>query len=436
MFDAVVNHVSASHPWFRSFLAGEEPFVDWFPTEDPSTDLSAVVRPRATPLLTPFETAHGTRHVWTTFSADQIDLDYANPDVLLAVVRVLLEYVRRGAEILRLDAVTFLWKEVGTSCVHHPNTHRILKLMRAAMEAVAPRVVLLTETNVPHLENVGYFGSGFDEAQMVYNFALPPLVLHAFHTGDATRLQQWARGLGTPSDETTFFNFLASHDGIGVRPVEQILPKADVTALVERVRGHGGLVSMKRNSDGSESPYELNISYFDALSDPASDEGLERQVARFMTAQAIMLALAGVPGIYVHSLLGSRSAHAEVERTGRARSVNRAKFDLAELERELGDPSSIRTRVLDAFRALLRARRSRPEFSPQAAQEVLDTPVAVFGVRRGDDVYCFHNLSDAPVTVHPSVLPARARDLATGAEVPTAGGLQLAPAMHSWIVRA
>jgi sucrose phosphorylase len=306
--------------------------------------------------------------------------------------------------------------------------------MRAVMEAAAPRVVLLTETNVPHQENIGYFGSGFDEAQMVYNFALPPLVLHAFHTGDAAQLQQWARGLATPSDQTTFFNFLASHDGIGVRPVEQILPRADVCALVERVRAHGGLVSMKRNSDGSESPYELNIGYFDALSDPSSDEGVEPQVSRFMTAQAIMLALAGVPGIYVHSLLGSRSSHAEVERTGRARSINRAKFDLVDLERELGDPSSIRSRVLDAFRALLRARRSHRAFAPQAAQEVLDTPAAVFGVRRGREVYCLHNLSEEPVIVERTVLPESARDLVTGRDVSIVDGLRLGPASFAWIV--
>lgn len=433
MFDAVVNHISASSTWFQGFLAGESPYDDYFITVDPTVDLSSVVRPRATPLLTPFETADGTKHVWTTFSADQIDLNYANPDVLLEVVDVLLGYIERGAEIIRLDAVTFLWKEIGTSCVHHANTHRILKLMRAVVEHVSPHVVLLTETNVPHAENIGYFGSGRDEAQMVYNFALPPLVLHSFHTGDATELQAWARGLVTPSDETTFFNFLASHDGVGVRPVESILPRAAVDAMVERVRSHGGLISMKRNTDGTESPYELNISYFDALSDPASDEPLARQVTRFMTAQAIMLALAGVPGIYVHSLLGSRSSHQAVEQTGRARSINRAKFELDTLEQELSNDASLRRRVLDRFRTLLQVRRRHGEFDPWAAQEVLDTPAGVFGIRRGDRVTCFHNVTEAVQVVPAALLPSAARDLLTDDAVDVHRGLELQPLETRWL---
>lgn len=433
MFDAVVNHVSASSHWFQGLLAGEAPYDAYFITVDPEVDLSAVVRPRATPVLTPFETDQGTKHVWTTFSADQLDLDYANPDVLVEVVHVLLEYVERGAEIIRLDAVTFLWKEIGTSCVHHPNTHRILKLMRAVMEHVAPHVVLLTETNVPHQENIGYFGNGRDEAQMVYNFALPPLVLHSFHTGNASQLQAWARGLGTPSDETTFFNFLASHDGIGVRPVEQILPRDAVDALVERVRAHGGLVSTKRNSDGSESPYELNITYFDALSDPASDERIERQVERFMTAHAIMLAMAGVPGIYVHSLLGSRNTHDEVARTGRARSINRAKFALSDLERELGDRDSLRSRVLEGFRTLLRARRGDAAFSPRSSQEILDTPAGVFSLLRGDRVYCLHNLTAESQRISATTLPSAVHDMLAGKPLALATGLQLAPFETRWL---
>jgi glucosylglycerate phosphorylase len=399
MFDAVVNHVSQASEWFRGFLRDDSRYRDYFIVIDPDTDLSGITRPRTSPLLIPFETPSGTKHVWTTFSSDQIDLNYENPELLLEIVRVLLEYVAKGAEIIRLDAVTYLWKEVGTSGVHHPKTHRVMQLCRSVMDTVAPQVVLLTETNVPHEENVSYFGDGYNEAQMVYNFALLPLVLYSFMNEDAGALGTWAAGLKTPSTETAFFNFLASHDGIGVRPVESILGRQAIMELVERVKAHGGLVSFKTNAGGSQSPYELNINYFDALSLPKGDEPLELQVARFMSAQAIMLSLAGVPGIYVHSLLGSRSFHEGVKRTGHNRAINREKFELEPLEAELDDPESLRYKVFTRFKRLLEVRTREPAFHPQAAQRILQSPKEVFALRRGegeDSIFCFHNVSAKP----------------------------------------
>jgi len=397
---------SAQSEWARAFRAGDSAYEDYFITVEPDIDLSQVVRPRAKPLLTPVEAVGGERLVWTTFSPDQFDLNYANPEVLLEIIDVLLLYVERGAEVIRLDAIAYLWKEIGTSCIHLEETHRVVKLFRAIFDAVAPGVILITETNVPHEENVSYFGDGadkrhpWDEAQMVYQFPLPPLVLHAFHTGDATTLSEWATELDTPSDGTTFFNFLASHDGVGVRPVEDILGPAEVQALVERTLAHGGYVSYKTNVDGSQSVYELNISYFDALSDPNADEPLDLQVRRFLASQAIMLSLAGVPGIYVHSLFGSRSYRAGVEQTGRYRSINREKFRRDELERALADPSSLRHRVFYPYLHLIRTRAAHPAFHPNGAQQVIFGNNALFTLQRTspdgvEHTLCIHNVSDA-----------------------------------------
>ena len=440
MFDAVINHVSASHPWFQAFLRDEAPYRDYFITVEDDADLSRVVRPRTSPLTTPFETRAGTRHVWTTFSADQVDLNYANPEVLLEIVNVVLAYVARGASILRLDAVTYLWKEAGTTCVHLPRTHEVMRLLRSVIDAVAPHVVLLTETNVPHDENVAYFGDGHDEAHMVYNFALPPLVLHTFAHGDATALRSWAAALTTPSDATCFFNFLASHDGIGVRPVEALLSPGEIAALAERVRAHGGLVSYRSHPDGSQSPYELNVSFFDALSDPRGPEGLATQVERFMCAQAIMLALAGVPGIYLHSLIGARSHREGVRASGHARAINREKLSLERLRAELADERGIRAGVLGRYRALLRARRSEGAFHPTAPQRVLDTANGVFALRRGPpgaSVTCLHNVGDrpAPIELGDVGLPAGgATDLTTGRSLPLdEGSLTLAPYAVAWL---
>src|SRR5437588_7624959 len=344
MFDAVFNHVSASSAWFRGFLAGEPRYRDWFITVADDPDLSRVVRPRTLPLLTTFATAGGPARVWTTFSADQVDVDVRNPDVLLALLDVLLFYLARGARFIRLDAIAYLWKEIGTPCIHLPQTHRVVQLMRAVLDQVAPRALLITETNVPHRDNVAYFGDGGNEAQLVYNFALPPLVLHSIANGSAEALSRWASGLALPSDRVTFLNFLASHDGIGVNPVRGILGDAEIDALVQLAPAHGGYVSYKHNPDGTRSPYELNVSYFDALSDPAADEPLDRQVARFAVAHAIMLALPGMPGLYFHSLFGSRGDRAGAEASGIPRRVNRQKLVRPELERELDDPAPRRAR--------------------------------------------------------------------------------------------
>ncbi len=404
MFDAVINHISRQSDWFQAFVAGDPAFADAFIVVEPGTDLSEVVRPRALPLLTAVQTASGEKLVWTTFSTDQIDLNFADPNVLLRIIDLLLLYVKHGAEIIRLDAIAYLWKKIGTSCIHLEETHRVVKLFRAVLDAVAPGVMLITETNVPHEENISYFGDGTDEAQLVYQFPLPPLVLHTMSSGDATHLTGWAAGLSLPSDQTTFYNFLASHDGIGVRPVEGILREAEVQALVDRTQAHGGHVSFKTNADGSESVYELNISYFDAISDPEGGEPLALQVDRFMVSQSIMLALQGVPAIYMHSYFGSRNDYEGVERTGRYRSINRETFRRSELERALSDPTSLRARVYTAYRRLLDVRKQHPAFHPNGPQRVLSLDPSVFAVLRTapdgkERILCLHNVTASPVTI-------------------------------------
>ncbi len=398
MFDGVINHASAQGEWFQAFLRDEAPYRDYFLTVTGNPDLSNVVRPRTLPLLTEFQTAAGPRNAWTTFSADQVDLDFHNPAVLLEIFDILLEYAQRGAQFLRLDAIAYLWKEIGTPCIHLPQTHAAIQLLRAVLDEAAPHVYLITETNVPHQDNLSYFGDGTNEAQLVYNFALPPLVLHTFRSGDASALSAWAAGLALPSARTTFFNFLASHDGIGLNPARGILSPAEVDGLVEQALAHGGRISYKQNPDGTQSPYELNISYFDALSNPSIDEPVEIQAGRFLSAQAIMLALRGMPGIYFHSLVGSRNWQEGVQQTGHNRTINRQKLALANLENELAHPGSLRARVFDGYRRLLGQRAASPAFHPHGGQEILDMGRGVFAVLRAspggeERVLCLQNVT-------------------------------------------
>lgn len=403
MFDAVINHISAHSAWFAGYLRDEPRYRDYFIVLDQPVDLSGVTRPRTHPVLTTFATPTGAHRVWTTFSVDQIDLNFRNPDVLLAMIDVLLLYVARGAAYLRLDAIGYLWKQPGTTCIHLPETHAIVQLIRGVLDAVAPRVLLITETNVPHADNISYFGDGTNEAQLVYQFPLAPLVLNAFHTGSARHLQQWAASLAPPSPATTFFNFLASHDGIGVMPAVGILSPGEIDDLARTTLRHGGRVSYKTNSDGTQSPYELNITLFDALSDPATADE-ETAIARFMAAQAIMLALAGLPGIYVHSLVGSSNDLDGLARTGRARSINRQKWQRGAIDARLADAGSRARRVLTRYLHLLRQRARSSAFDPAGKQLVLrDTDMLFVLIRTAPDgsdvVCCVQNVANASQTL-------------------------------------
>ena len=405
MFDAVINHISATSDWFGRFLQDEQPYTDFFIVVDGDPDLSAVVRPRALPLLTCVTTRSSEKKVWTTFSNDQIDLNYGNPQVLIEILDTLLFYVQHGADLIRLDAIAYLWKEIGTACIHLPQTHYLVQLMRAALDEIAPHVQIITETNVPHDENISYFGDGTNEAGLVYNFALPPLVLHTLRTGDSTAISRWASGLRLPSTQVTFFNFLASHDGIGVTPAKGLIPPDDIQALVDLTLSHGGRVSYRSNQDGSQSPYELNINYFDALSDPSSEEAQETQVDRFIAAHAIMFSLVGVPGIYFHSLTGSRGWADGILETGRNRTINRQKLELDELKAQLADPASLRSQVFQQLKHLLEVRAFHPAFNPYGRQQVMDIDGRVFAVRRispggEQNILCLQNISTQQVTLY------------------------------------
>ncbi|WP_028715879.1 alpha-amylase family glycosyl hydrolase [Pantoea ananatis] len=397
MFDFVCNHMSAHSAWFKHYLAQDEGWDDFFISLPPTTDLSAVTRPRTSPLLTPFTLENGEiRFVWTTFSADQIDLNFARPRVLVRMVEVLLDYLKRGADYVRLDAVGYMWKTPGTNCIHLEKTHLLVKLFRAIADVVAPGTVIITETNVPHKDNISYFGNGQDEAQMVYQFSLPPLVLHAIHTGSARALRQWASTLQVGNGNTTFFNFLASHDGIGLNPARGILSEVEITALVRDLALEGALISYKNNPDGSTSPYEINVTYFDALNREGDDD--ETRLKRFMLAHAILLAFPGVPAVYIQSILGSRNDYDGVREAGHNRAINRQKYSLSAIEDALVNSGGLRHQVYTRLSKLIQQRRRQTAFHPDNPLTLFQSDNALLIMKRyshngGDELLCVFNLS-------------------------------------------
>ncbi len=433
MFDFVCNHMSAKSKWFENYINQTPGYEDFFISVDPETDLSAVTRPRALPLLTPFTLHDGSvRHLWTTFSEDQIDLNFASPEVLIAMVDVLLHYLMEGARYIRLDAVGFMWKIPGTNCIHLEQTHRLIQLFRAITDRVAPGTVLITETNVPHKDNISYFGDGENEAQMVYQFSLPPLVLHAVHCQDVRALCQWASSLKLPSMKTTWFNFLASHDGIGLNPLRGILPESEILSLVEKLQQEGALVNWKNNPDGTRSPYEINVTYLDALSEKESEDN--ERIARFILAHAVLLSFPGVPAVYIQSILGSRNDYDGVERLGYNRAINRKKYRAGEIDAELEDNKSLRHSIYHRLTQLIAVRRTEKAFHPDS-QTIFETSGAhVFKIIRtadnGERITALFNFSNHQQNIHSNI--ETGRELIAGEDIRSTT-LSLNPWQVMWI---
>jgi sucrose phosphorylase len=420
MFDVVLNHISSKSSWFQEYLNGHPYYKDFFiqfTTRGIISDeqLKLIVRPRTSDLFTEFATINGIKLIWTTFSSDQIDLNYKNPEVLMKMINIILFYIKKGADIIRLDAVTYLWETLGTDCAHLKQTHVIIKLIRAILDEASPQTLIITESNVPHKDNIKYFGDGFDEAHMVYNFALPPLVLYSYIKEDSTKLTAWAKSLNKISPETTFFNFLDSHDGIGLFPVKDILSEEDINLLVLKTIEHGGFISYRTDQSGKELPYELNITWYSAINNEDAQEDNEIQVNRFLSSRAIALVLAGIPGVYIHSLFGSKNDAESVLIERQTRSINRKILKRKLITSLLNDNNSTAFKVLTGYTKLLKIRRNEPLFHPNSGQVIANYSKKVFSVIRFNkekNIVCLINITNknVPLSIDKISIPYWSRE--------------------------
>lgn len=397
MADLVINHGSSSGTWFKNFIKGDGPGHDYFFTTSPSTPISQVVRPRTSPLLRETETHDGTQYVWCTFSHTQVDFDFRNPEVLKEFINIVRFYLDKGVHIFRLDAVAFLWKKIGTNCLNLPETHEVVRLMRSLIQHVDPNAIIITETNIPNRENLSYFGNA-NEAHCIYNFSLPPLLVNTLVTGDCFYLKQWLMSMPPAQHGTAYFNFIASHDGIGLRPAEGLLSEAEIASLISTMQQFGGRISWREGENGVKKPYEINISLFDALQGTTSGKD-EWNIDRFICAHAIMLALEGIPGIYIHSLLATSNDLEKLEHTEQNRSINRHEWDEASLMSELSTPSSQHAQVSELLKKLIHLRKQQRAFHPNATQFTLHLGEKLFGfwrqsMDRRQSIFCIYNISD------------------------------------------
>lgn len=397
MSDLVINHCSSQSEWFQQFRRGEAPGKDYFFCSTPEEDLSEVVRPRTNELLCPIETPEGTRYVWCTFSPDQVDLNFANPELLRELVKIIKLYLDQGVKIFRLDAIAFIWKVAGTSCLSLPETHEIVRLFRTLIQFVAPTAMIITETNIPNRENLAYFGNS-NEAHAIYNFSLPPLLVNAMLCGSCQHLKTWMMSMPPALHGTTYLNFIASHDGIGLRPAEGLMSEEEIGSMVATMEQFGGRISMRSLAGGVKRPYEINISLIDAMKGTLDGED-EWQVERFLCAHAIMFALEGIPAVYIHSFLGTLNDQAAVTETGQNRSINRHRWDYHKLALALADDTSIHAQVFQGMCHLLKVRRRQPAFHPNATQFTLHLGDSVFAfwrqsMDRQQSIFAINNISN------------------------------------------
>jgi sucrose phosphorylase len=380
MADIVINHASKQSEYFQEFVRGNYEYKDFFISLDEDEGFEEVVRPRSSDLFQEIEISNQKKYLWCTFSHDQIDLNFKNPRVLLFFIKLIYLYSRHGIKAFRLDAVAFLWKEKSTNCLNLPQTHEVVKLFRTILDHYNQNALLITETNLPNLENLSYFGNS-DEANAIYNFTLPPLLLWTLLMGDSTALRKWSMSMPPAKEQTTYFNFIASHDGIGLRPTENILTDQERGTLIDIVKEFGGVISNRKKPDGTETVYELNIALLDAMK--GTFKGIDHmQVERFIACHAIMLSLEGIPAFYIHSVLGTTNDYELMKKNSQNRSINRKSWDINEIKNKLLDDKSINNQVYKSIINLIKIRKKQPAFHPNAIQFTFNLGKNFFGIWR------------------------------------------------------
>jgi sucrose phosphorylase len=402
MSDLVINHCSSRSVWFDNFIKGKGQGSDYFFTALPDDDVSDVVRPRTSPLLKEVETGNGKKFVWCTFSHDQVDFDFRNPEVLKAFISIIRQYLDIGVKIFRLDAIAFLWKIVGTKSINLSQTHEVVRLLRTLIESAEPHAIIITETNIPNTQNLTYFGNA-NEAHGIYNFSLPPLLLNTLLTGNCLYLKRWLMSMPPSQDGTMYFNFIASHDGIGLRPAEGLLNEDELDNLVQTIESFGGKISWRTADNGEQKAYEMNISLYDAMQGTINGKD-EWNFERFICAHAIMFALEGIPGLYIHSLVGTQNDYKKLANTHHNRSINRRRWHEDALNEALADTDLHHGKVLFSLKNLLNMRIKQPAFHPNATQFTLHLGLQLFGFwRQSQDrkqsIFCVSNISDQPISL-------------------------------------
>ena len=397
MADMVINHSSARGLWFRNFLKNKKPGKNYFLKIDSKFDTSKVIRPRDHKLLKKINIFNKKEYLWRTFSADQLDLNFKNPSVLLRFIKIMINLINHGVTVFRLDAIAYLWKESGTKCINLKQTHEIIKLLRTICSYLNVETIIVTETNLPEKENLTYFGKN-DEANWIYNFSLPPLLIHAFLFENSSYLNQWSKKLPITKNGNSYLNFISSHDGIGIRPTEGIFNKKVLNNFLKRLKKNGSKFSYRKVKNKSKKVYEANITVFNALKKTDYDSKGKFLLERYVSAHSIMISFEGIPALYFNSLFGKSNDEAKYIITGNNRDVNRYKWNYKNISKKLSNKNSKQSIFFQKISNLLSIRRKQKAFHPNASRHNINLGSKIFSFKRisinkKQTVICITNLS-------------------------------------------
>ena len=404
MADIVINHASSKGLWFKNFLRNKSPGKDYFIKVNKKFDISKVVRPRENKLLKKINVFNKPDFIWRTFSSDQIDLNFKNPKVLMRFIKIMINLACHGVTIFRLDAIAYLWKESGTKCINLKQTHEIIKLLRIICNSLQNSPYLLTETNLPEKENLSYFGKKNDQANWIYNFTLPPLLIHALLFEDSSKLNQWMNKLPSTKLKNNYFNFIASHDGIGMRPCEGYLNKITLNLLFKRLKKNGAQLSFRKINKTQKKVYEVNVTLFNAFKNTDYDKKGLYSLERYVTAHAIMFSIEGVPAVYFNSIFGKSNDEYKYVISNNKRDLNRYKWNKVKLDRFLKDKRSKQKIYYDHITNLLKIRKKQKAFHPNAAMRCLSFGKKIFAFKRisldkKQIIICITNMSSKSQSV-------------------------------------
>ena len=397
MADMVINHASARGLWFKNFLKEKKPGKDYFLLINSKFNASKVVRPRDHKLLKEIKIFKKKEYLWRTFSDDQIDLNFKNPKVLLRFIKIMLNLIKNGVTIFRLDAIAYLWKESGTKCINLKQTHEIVKVLRIVSNSLNIKTIIVTETNLPEKENLSYFGNN-DESNWIYNFTLPPLLIYSLLFENGSYLNAWSKKLPQTKKGNSYLNFIASHDGIGMRPLEGIINNQSIKKLLLRLKKNGSKFSYRKVNNNKKKVYESNITVFDALKVSDKDKKGLYNFQRYIAAHAIMFSFEGVPAIYFNSLFGKSNDEARYVITGNNRDVNRFKWNELNILKKIKSNSSKEYYIFETLKYLLKIRKNQKAFHPNAHRTNINLGNNFFCIKRvsldkKQTILCITNLT-------------------------------------------
>jgi amylosucrase len=444
--DVVLNHTAREHPWARAAVAGDQRALAFYRTFADRAEPDAYERtlPEVFPATAPgsftWEPAL-ERWVWTTFNAYQWDLDYSNPAVFRAMAEAMLELAAAGVDVLRLDAVPFLWKRKGTNCQNQPEVHQLLQAFRAAMRIAAPAVAFKAEAIVSPRDLVGYLGAGRHEGKecdLAYHNVLMVLGWSALASGRVALLTSALRSMPPVPPGAGWVTYVRCHDDIGWAITDE-----DAGAVGEDAHLHRRFLadfyagdfpaSFARGARFQLEPHTgeartsgttASLAGLEAARESGDDLALELALRRILLLYAVAFAHGGLPLVYMGDELGLLNDHAWEDDPARRednRWMHRPAMDWAAAEQR-GNPDSVQGRLWEGLRRLMAARRAtRAAHVQGAAQPLWTGNDHVFGLLRsqaGERLLLLANFTPERQPVGLGVVSERGLELTQDAAQP------------------